>query len=63
MGCRQEEEFVILLLLHAGRRRLQQQQQQEHQITILNLDQEGAQCLTMGITCGYSPKPLNMKMS
>jgi hypothetical protein len=63
MGCRQEEEFVILLLLHAGRRHLQQQQQQqEHQIIILNLEQ-GAQCLIMGITCGYSPKPLNMKMS
>jgi hypothetical protein len=64
MGCRQEEEFVILLLLHAGRRHLQQQQQQqERQIIILNLEQEGAQCLMMGITCGYSPKPLNMKMS
>jgi len=64
MGCRQEEEFVILLLLHAGRRHLQQQQQQEeHQIVILNLEQEEAQCLMMGITCGYSPKPLNMKMS
>jgi hypothetical protein len=63
MGCRQQEEFVILLLLHAGRRHLQQQQQEEHQIIILNLEQEEAQCLMMGITCGYSPKPLNMKMS
>lgn len=26
-------------------------------------EQEEAQCLMMGITCGYSPKPLNMKMS